>query len=353
MPDAALNTVYVDSPVGSRRFDLFSGDVMDASCDVLAFSTHANANLVPSGLVLDAIRERYGADLVALEPLLTASGTAGTYRAHWSSRLPYDEVLVVRVPGARSIEESGGTPLEVYRRVVWSLFGSIAALELGGAQHRRLALPLLGGQRAFDVPGALGILLEQASRWLERSRSMEQVALHVVEGGVAAEWDGAMNSVLGRKPIDESRAEVNAALAGEIVAQARALRESDSVRRRAYEGIIAALERRPMYLQQVAAAGRLAAEHVVRGLRVDAALTKEQTLFDGLAELRQLGRIAPWVTNYLDALRVFGNEELHARSGVKYRPASLADGDLVAILGALQRVLAFWSEYRESSQTDG
>lgn len=72
--------------------------------------------------------------------------------------------------------------------------------------------------------------------------------------------------------------------------------------------------------------------------------TKERTLFEGIAELRDRGEIAPWMTNYLDALRVFGNEELHARAGAKYRPQALVSGDLVAVLGALQRVLAFWSE---------
>ena len=58
-------------------------------------------------------------------------------------------------------------------------------------------------------------------------------------------------------------------------------------------------------------------------------------------ELRRRKKIAPWILSYFDCLRIFGNAGVHLAGDVTYHPPRLRDDDVIAILAALQRVLAF------------
>ena len=95
--------------------------------------------------VLSAIESRSGIDFGRLEALIAPSATFGTFRLLDKKRAPYAEVLVVRIPGAQSASRTGVEPIDVIHEALWTLFGSLAALELRTDAVKSIALPLLAG----------------------------------------------------------------------------------------------------------------------------------------------------------------------------------------------------------------
>ena len=96
---------------------------------------------------------------------------------------------------------------------MWTIFGSLAALEMDEEIPRlkSMALPLLGGQREYEIPDIMETLLHQALGWLKVSRFMERVDFYVFEEDHVTEWEDAMNRALGRRVVNLAG---NAALEG-------------------------------------------------------------------------------------------------------------------------------------------
>src|SRR3954447_26250268 len=136
MPVARLNTFALDTALGTRRFNLYRGDVTEAAAELLALSTHANPNLEITGEVLGCLRRRFRSEVTEVKPHLLIRDVAGTYLATCEPKPPFEAVLVVRLPGVNAVQSEGGEPIEVYNDILWSLFGSIAALELRGRGFR-------------------------------------------------------------------------------------------------------------------------------------------------------------------------------------------------------------------------
>jgi hypothetical protein len=258
------------------------------------------------------------------------------------------EVLLVRIPGIQSLVERGKKPADVYRQALWTLFGSLAALELRNEGLTSLAMPLLAATRGFHIKEIMRIMLESALDWLRVSRFMRSVNLYLIDRGMIEPWTTAMDEVLGRRVIDSAQNKVVHALREEILARLAALRgryKADSWPR-CSETLRTELGQKQIVLERVAAASRALIECIVLEiLKADGVQQpKKGRLDDYIKELRQRNRIAPWILSHFDSLRIFGNAGVHLAGDVSYHPPRLREDDLTAILAALQRVLAFTQE---------
>jgi hypothetical protein len=83
-------------------------------------------------------------------------------------------------------------------------------------------------------------------------------------------------------------------------------------------------------------------ECIVVGLLVaDGTPQPKGILDERIKELRRRNKVAPWILAHFDCLRVFGNAGVHFGEQPTYHPPQLRDEDIMPILAALQRILAF------------
>lgn len=346
-----VNTMSIESPYGFRRINLYLGNLCAFQDDVLVVSSHANPNLPPDGSVIRAFRSAHGIDFSRLRPLIVTRGALGTFRVEGAVPSGSQVVLVVRIPGADHLDWDS-EPLEVYRDAIWSVFGSVAALELGEFRLQSMAMPLVGGQRKYPIRDSMAILLEHAARWLKTSASMQTINMVLYEADLLPEWDRAMNQVLGRRFVDRARDHVLKGLSDEILSSVAVLTSlhetAEGDLKTPLENVLRADR---INLQLAAAFGRKLAETVVRAICLERSLAWEGVFFNDIEALRKHRVVAPWMISHLHSLRVFGNETVHVKGAVSYRPAALEDEDLVPILVSLLRVMTFWKAWQEMEKT--
>ena len=338
------NWVTVESPYGLRNFTLVLGDITTAGDSAIAVPTHANANFMLTGAVLTAMRERHGIDFDSHEPIVVPEHAFGTYRVTDCGTFLNGSIFLVRIPGNYSAEQRDVDPMKTYRRALWTLFGSLAALEVRGDGFPSLAMPLLAGTRGYTSQDIMRTILEASLNWLRISRFMKSISLYLVEPEMMGVWTNAMDEVLGRRFIDSAANAMVNALREEIVARLSGgggLFDSEQWAECA-QRLSSTLGHRKIPLEQVAAESRALVECVVVGLlRVDGSPQPKGMLDERIKELRRRGKVAPWILAHFDCLRVFGNAAVHFGEQATYHPAQLRDEDLIPILAALQRVLAF------------
>jgi hypothetical protein len=343
-----VNTTSIESPYGFRSINLFLGDICAARDELLAVSSHAVVGSEPHGSVIVRLEREKGIDFSSSTPMLTLSGVVGTYlidhKPHCEN--PYKDILVTRIPGYSSISSTGGDPLTVYENTVWTLFGSVAALELKGKNYRSMAMPLLGGRRKFPLQEIMEVLLRHATRWLKNSQSMHSVNLYLYEEDQLSEWTEAMNNVLGRRLIDSAKHEIVRALRDEILARMHA---SGKFKGNDLQEVVVALENalkaEKICLQQVSAFSRALVERIVDKILNEREIVSKNNLQQDTMTLTYNQIVAPWIATHFHSLRVFGNETLHKKTAVSYKPTALQDDDLVPILSSLSSVVVFWCEW--------
>lgn len=321
------NSVSVESPYGLRSFTLILGDIAASPDPVLVVPTHAYARVPVTGQVVDAIEHRYGVDFGSLEPLLVPREGFGTYRVGNRGKFPGREILLVRIPGSRAFEEDEKEGLSAYRRALWTLFGSLAALELRDEDLRSLALPLLAGTRGYEIRGLMRTILEHSLAWLKASRFMNAVNLYLLDDTTVEAWAAAMDDVLGRKFVDTAQNELIRALRDEILARLRSgeLASLPDSWRYCLDGLHQTLQQQRIPLDRVAAEGRRLVECMVESLLRDQGMAQPNgNLFQQIGELRRRNQTAPWIISHFDCLRIFGNEAVHLSEQVSYRPPAFA-----------------------------
>jgi hypothetical protein len=77
----------------------------------------------------------------------------------------------LRIPGASGIKSRGDNSILIYEKAIWSVFSSLAALELEGNIFESISLPLLGGLRNYPIEQIMAILLKLSNEWLQMSRN--------------------------------------------------------------------------------------------------------------------------------------------------------------------------------------
>jgi len=210
-------------------------------------------------------------------------------------------VLLVRIPGIRSIEQRGEKPADVYRHALWTLFGSLAELEMRKKRLTSLAMPLLAGTRGFEIKEIMRIILEAALDWVCASRFMKAVNLYLTDCEMVETWTAAMDIVLGRRFIDSAQNEVVHALRDEILARLTALggRYKGSSWASCVENLRTALGHQQIVLERVAAESRALIECMVTALLKDGGVQQPKgRLDDHIKELRRRNKIAPWILSH-------------------------------------------------------
>ncbi|MFC1706919.1 hypothetical protein ACFL59_08895 [Planctomycetota bacterium] len=341
-----LNVVGLDSPHGYKTFRLLSGGIEASDAEVVAISAHANPRINPSGAALRSLGFCDGIPVEQLTPLvlMDAGSLAGTYRVNALAG-PHDrDVLVVRIPGLNRTRTD--TPLDTFEDTLWSLFGSLSALEVKGASYRSLALTVLGGSRGYSVRDVLRLLMQKSLDWLSHSRSMTRVDLHVFEPEHAALWTEAMNEAVGREAFKEAGSVVVQALSEEIRARLTSLQwlSEGDLNLKVTAPLLRALagdKATGLPLQWLTTPGRVLAEYVVSHLIASQPAWTGSPKHDLYARIESLhGFIEEWMVYHLHVLRVCGNEGAHLRDG----RAALREVDLPALLVSLLRVILWWDE---------
>ncbi len=173
---------------------------------------------------------------------------------------------------------------------------------------------------------------------------MNAVNFYLIDEPHIEEWAAAMDDVLGRKFVDSAQNELIRALRDEILARLTAsqLGSLPPNIQLCLDGLRETLQQQRIPLDRVAAEARRLVECITEALLKEQGVAQPKgSLVEQIRELRRRNQTAPWIVSHFDCLRIFGNEGVHFSDEVSYRPPSLRDEDLVAILASVQRVLAF------------
>jgi len=338
------NSVTVESPYGLRTFALRVGDITCAPDPVLVVPTHANLEYRPDGQVLSRVERTYGADFHKAEVVVTGrSGFIATYRLPNRGSFSGNEILLVRIPGKRDADRFADDPLDFLSESLWTLYGSLAALELRTNKLTSLAMPLLAGTRGYQVQNLLKVILNHSLEWLRVSRYMNAVNFYLTDSEGVKQWNTAMDEVLGRHSVDSAhRASANA-LRNEILSVLNGTKINmlpDSWNEVVNE-LRVSLQSKVIPLERVAVAARRLTELIVSWQLVEMGDVPKGHLGPRLDALKAKKIIAPWILAHLECLKLFGNAAAHSNEDVSYDPPSLRPDDLLGLLSSLQRVLEF------------
>lgn len=175
---------------------------------------------------------------------------------------------------------------------------------------------------------------------------MNSINLYLFEDEYLSVWNEAMNSALGRRVIDSVKDSVVQALKDEILVKLKSSEKFKSPNMfDIVSPIIQALQGAQICLQLVSTFSRKLVEEIVNQLILEKKLIDRGSLVNNITMLNYEQVVAPWIASHFHALRVFGNETVHAKSEVKYRPKSLQEDDLVAVLTSLKSVVHFYREW--------
>lgn len=346
MSKTPRNSVTVESPYGMRTFALRDGDVTNSVDPVLIVPTHANKDFQPTGRVLSLATERFHVDFANTEKIVSGRREAvGTYRLRDTVDFHGNEILLVRIPGKTYADRSSGdNPFEPLSEALWSLFGSLAALELRTNALTSMAMPLLAATRGYDVHDLLKVILDHSLAWLRISRYMNAVNFYLIDSDALNVWDIAMDDVLGRHSIDTAQNALVSTLRSEILTLINSTRTAKlpSLWREILIGLDSSIRLKSIPIERVAVDARRFAEVLVCYLLTESTGVPPKGMLGlQLESLKGQKRVAPWIVAHLECLKSFGNAAAHSNQSVSYDPPSLREDDLVGLLASLQRVLEF------------
>jgi len=347
-----LNVTSVESQYGPRYIELFCGDILTVDDPLVVFSSHAERIWALDGQVVNAVETAFDLDLgeVLAEAIITPSPTHGT----WLMHLPdlKRRWLMVRLNGA-----TGQTEVDqsTYEAAVWTLFGSVAALELkSDFRFESLATTHLAGRRGFSIEMQTRVLIQAASQWLRTSRYMNRVRICVGltnEEESVEQWRTSLDHALGRVPSSLAGRTIITGLRDELVTVLRETqcREHPELRTTCSD-LSRELLRDSLTLVTIAILARKLCESIVAVMLHENQRKYERTAFEtNVNLLMSSGIIASWSGAYFHTLRVLGNESVHYRqAGVLGVPGQVGDADAVTLFAALLRVVSIFDEWSKT-----
>ena len=340
-PARTINTMSVETPAGFRTFNLVFGDITSSQDPlVIASSWRVFENI--GGQVISAF-ERQGVKFDQLSPIINLGNGIATFSVDVNDSIHPWRLLVVGLPGAEGRAEVTDQLEKDFKSGIWSLFGSLAALELRGECFNAISLPMLGGNREYSPEFVVSTLLDHAVEWLKTSRSMRTINAWVHEEEMAQVWIEAMDTVLHRRTVSSTADSVTQALIDEILSH---LVNSRSLQLLPFEapsrGIALELGSGEVSIQRLATFSRVLVEQMVKKMVTRYGLSWKGNLWEGITSLARANIVAPWIISHFHTLRVLGNESVHGLAEAEYVPTDLQDSDLVPVLACLGRVLDFW-----------
>ncbi len=336
----------VETPTGFRTFNLIDGNITETKDPLLIASSWEIFDSV-GGLVIDSLVSSHDVDFKKLKPIVNLGNGVGTFEVGASNDFLPWRLLVVGLPGVEGMGEPSPDILKLYSEGVWTLFGSLAALEIRGENYTSMSIPVLGGNREYPPEFVASTLLKQSMEWLKTSKSMTTINAWIYDKTMLTVWIEAMDSVLHRRTISSTADSVAQALKSEILVEIQSSEPySSSPFRESSVGITRELQSDEVSIQRLATFGRILIEQIVREIVLSEGLSWNGNLFEGISQLTKHKKIAPWIISHFHTLRVLGNETVHGSPDDHYVPADLQDSDLVPVLACLSRILSFWKSWR-------
>jgi hypothetical protein len=348
-----VNSMAIETPTGFRTFNLYAGSINNSTDPLLVVSSW-EIHGYPGGSVIDSITDSYKVRFDKLSPLINFGDGIGTFLVDPTPvEVPW-ELLVVGLPGAEGVRRPHPDDLlDQFKKGVWSLFGSLAALELRGQHFNSMSMPVLGGARDFCPNFVVSNLLTQSVDWLNSSKTMKTINAWVYEEKFIDTWIHAMDSALERQTISSASDTVAQALKDEIIVQ---LDISQTLATPPFfdatTGLSRELKHDEVSLQRLATFGRILVEQMAMQISIKAGLTWTGNLWEGITELGRRKIIAPWIVSHFHTLRVLGNELMHGHDEINYLPKDLQESDLVPVLACLSRLLSFWESWIKETQKE-
>ena len=242
-----------------------------------------------------------------------------------------------------------------FDKAVRGIFASIAALEYLEHTFSTVSLSAIYGQRLQKehdhgedlYPSIAESLIRHALHWLKNSNHTHTIQFVVYREDELKVWDAAMNTCLGRSLIAAGTDGVIKSLCQEITQQATS--QPNALLQGALEPLANALARSDkLYVQSICVFGRKLVEEMLQVLMPLGGLKIQKELMNNIDALERSRRVAPWITSYMHSLRVFGNEEVHAKpQSPEYRPSRMDKGDLISALSAIRALLSSWPEIQK------
>ena len=331
------NSTPIDSPHGVRFFELVHGHVSLMDADLLVTSSPLGPE-PPHGAVISALRNVHGLELKKDAVYLRGGDDLEVLFEPVPASLPFRAVMTVR------FRADGSDELNGYRRAVRSLFAALAALEYEGSAFERIGMSTLGANRLSDYDGLVGVLIEEAGRWLRSSAKTQHVTVVVPQLRNLVRWSEAMDRRLGRTMSHDARSRVVRELAAELL-PLLARHTRGPLASAAVE--LDACLRRPddLAFDRLAVFARKYTELVAKARLHEASLSHRGILLNDIETLREARIAAPWVTSYMHQLRIFGNEGVHPRTdAVRFSPPTPGSLDVIGLLVALRAIAGFWEE---------
>lgn len=363
-----INSLTIDTLYSSKEFALMHGDISQVEADLLVVSTHAGKGK-PRGAVLESLTKRYG-ELDFRSMLKILSFTEDSYFQTKAvhpyldmninllappPNAPFHNILMIRMPSPAHFPTTEEA-LSVYEKAMTGIFSSIAMLEFNGHCYKTIALPLLGGARAFPKQKIMSIILKSSIEWLKYSAHTQQIIFTIYEDAQIGIWNEVMNSSLGRTVLGSNKYE-DAITALRRTFQKRSHAYVNNIRNEAIREVLQSLARSlsndHIYVEQLGMYGRKLAEAIAAQMCNDLGFENcHDTVFANIEKIAKSKRISKWIKAYLDCLRVLGNESVHVANNELQRvPKHLSEGDLLVIFSNILSVLDFYMLWRGKDHT--
>jgi hypothetical protein len=333
-----LNSIDIDTPQGTRSFELWHGDVTNLhfAADLLIISVVQSDFSPVIGTVVAALSSKLGISVESLskQPDLDFIEPFGRL---WVSKVVdqnrIGRIMCVEIP-------YGGINAS---QIVQQAFRSLPMLEARGVPLNTICLPMLGtGSHKLAIESVLQPILNGARWALHVLGSADRICFVEINMKRAKELSEAMDTVLGRVKVAIAKGAFAEAIRTEIRNQLEKLEQTDSRANRVVERLRRAISDGSRSAD-VGMAGRLLREYVVDNiLSPDGG--KKLAAYEITQELRKQ-RVAEWVISYLELLRSFGNEAAHHKTQ-NTLPPEIDGRDMAVCLFAIQRVLDFWFSLR-------
>ena len=101
------------------------------------------------------------------------------------------------------------------------------------------------------------------------------------------------------------------------------------------------LAEEPLRFQSFAGPGRKLGESAVRFFMERCQVTSNADQYGKIRALYDSKKVAPWLKNYLLALKDYGNEQVHDDTAT-YKPTTVSHNDLLTLLCSISGVLRLW-----------
>lgn len=344
------NSVVIETPTGYKTFKLVFGDITTVSTDLLVVSTHSNLDFEASGLVLDRLWDQHDVVVDRAQRWLTLGEDLWTCFQEQHAPTPFSGLLTICLPQILHQPD----PLPFFDRAMRGVFASCASLEYMGCSYPVVSLPVLYGQRlvAKHYPEAVKSLIRHALDWLKQSKGTKVVQFVIFEAQKKEAWNEAMDQCLGRFPISAAADQVLQSLCLDLAQQLTSHTFPELQEPLAeLAGDLSHPDK--ISIESICNSGRKLVEAMLDVvLRQQATGKIKSANFNSIAtdidDLRNRGRIAPWIASYMHSLRIFGNHTAHYQNdALTYRPNRLSRGDIVSALCAIRALLSSWPEIHQ------